>query len=176
MRIYRFALFVMLALASPAVASAQDKSVIDTTLSPQPLVGLHNNGDGSFSRKNYLITAGSTGFDWSVNKPAPPNIGANFGGTGPYANYVLVQTVSANVSRNAIDCENDTGAQIVIERDDGTAANGAAPINATIFALAGGAAAAQQGGGWSSTTFRGRIQVFAPQALTSGAYLACMED
>jgi hypothetical protein len=119
---------------------------------------------------------GSVGVDWSANKPALPNIGANFGAGGPYANYVLIQTIAANPARNAVDCENPTGSQIVIERDDGTASSGSAPANATVFPIAAGAAAAQQGGSWQSTTFRGRLEVFAPAALSGNAYLACMED
>jgi hypothetical protein len=119
---------------------------------------------------------GSVGVDRSANKPTPPNVGSNFGGTGPYANYVLVETIPVNANRNAVDCENATGAQIVIERDDGTVSSGSAPANATVFPIGGGAGTAQQGGSWSSTTFRGRIQVFAPAALSGNAFLACMED
>ncbi|MEZ7525200.1 hypothetical protein [Burkholderia vietnamiensis] len=108
--------------------------------------------------------AGSTGTDYSANKPTIPNVGAAFGASGPYANYVLVATVPALATRNNVDIENISGAQIAVVRDDGTAANGAAPANASVFALGGGASAGAQGGAWSSQTFKGRLQIYAPSA------------
>ncbi len=122
------------------------------------------------------LVRGSTGHDYTANPPAIPNIGQNFANAGPFANYVLVATVAANPSRVSIDIENMTGAQIAVVRDDGTAANNAAPVAASVFALAGGAAAGQQGGSWSSTTFRGRLQIFAPAALAGSAFVSIMED
>lgn len=107
--------------------------------------------------------AGSKGTDFSANKPTIPNVGAAFGASGPYANYVLVATVPAG-NRNNVDIENISGAQIAVVRDDGTATNGAAPANASVFALGGGASAGAQGGAWSSQTFKGRLQIYAPSA------------
>jgi hypothetical protein len=118
-------------------------------------------------------TLGSTGSDASANKPTLPNVGANFGGSGPYANYVLITTLAASPTRNNVDIENNSGAQIAIIRDDGTAVGGAAPVNASVFALAGGASAGSQGGAWSSMTFKGRIQVY---ALSSGAQVAVLVE
>lgn len=115
----------------------------------------------------------SNGLDFSANQPALPNIGAAFGASGPYANYVLIVTVPAQTFRNSVDVENISGAQIAVVRDDGTAANGAAPINASVFALAGGSAAGAQGGAWSSTTFSGRLQIYAP---VSTAIVSVMVD
>ncbi|MBV8474084.1 MAG: hypothetical protein JO107_14795 [Hyphomicrobiales bacterium] len=114
--------------------------------------------------------AGTTGADYSANKPTLPNVSANFGASGVYANYVLIATVPANPSRLSIDVENTSGAQIAIVRDDGTAASGTAPNNASVFALAGGSvpgggsAVGTQGGSWSSQTFKGRVQVYAPSS------------
>ena len=119
---------------------------------------------------------GGTPSDFSVNAPSLPNIGANFGGTGIYANYVLVATVpavSVTGSRHSIEINNTSGAQIVLIRDDGTAAGGAAPVNASLIPLAGGAQAGAQGGGWNSTTFSGRVQVYAPSA---GAQISIYTD
>jgi hypothetical protein len=118
-------------------------------------------------------SAGSTGTDASANKPALPNVGANFAGAGPFASYFLVATVPASPTRNNVDVENTSGAQIAIVRDDGTASGGAAPVNASVFSLGGGAGAGAQGGAWSSTTFKGRLQIYAP---SSGAIVAVMVD
>ena len=48
--------------------------------------------------------------------------------------------------------------------DDGTAVTGGTLTNASAFALQGGIGVGAQGGSWVSTTFRGRLQVFAPSA------------
>ncbi len=122
-----------------------------------------------------LTTAasGSTGANYSANRPTLPNVGANFAASGPYASYVLIATVAANPARFNIDVENNSGAQIVVVRDDGTAAGGAAPVNASVFALAGGSGVGSQGGAWSSQTFRGRLQIY---AAASTAQVAVMGD
>lgn len=117
--------------------------------------------------------SGSTGLDYSANKPTLPNVGANFAASGPYASYVLIATRAANPARANIDIENTSGAQIAIIRDDGTAAGAAAPVNASVFSLAGGSSSGAQGGSWSSSTFKGRIQIY---ALSSAAIVAVMED
>lgn len=114
-------------------------------------------------------TAGTFGTDYSANKPALPNVGANFGSTGVYANYVLIATVPASATRNEAEIENTSGAQIVVILDDGTAASGSQPNNATVFALAGGSAAGAQGGGWTSQAFKGRAEIY---ALSSSAQVA----
>jgi len=120
--------------------------------------------------------AGSTGRDFTANPQALPAIGANFGGSGPYAGYVLVGARAANPARAMIDVENASGEQIVIMRDDGTAIAGAAPANASIFPLGSGATPGSEGGSWSSTTFKGRIQLFAPAALSGSLFVAMFED
>jgi hypothetical protein len=115
------------------------------------------------------ISNGSVGVD--LSSPAnraflPSAIGATvgtsiYGGSGPFAAYVLVDNnAPANLSRANIDVENISGAQVVVVRDDGTAAAGSAPVNASWFLLAGGGTGPSQGGAWSSTTFRGRIQLW----------------
>lgn len=136
---------------------------------------LIDNGDGSFSELIAVEQAGSTGADFSANPPAVPVVGAAFA-SGPYAGYLLVRTIAANAARKNIEIANLTGAPIAIIRDDGTAANGAAPFNASVFALAGGAGPGQQGGGWSSATFRGRLQIHAASALAGSAFITVMED
>ena len=113
--------------------------------------------------------AGSTGADFSANKPTLPNVGANFGASGPYANYVLIASISANGGRIAVDIENTSGAQIAVLLDDGSAAGGAAPTNSTIFALGGGAGTGAQGGSWFSEREKGRVQIFAPSSTAQVA-------
>ena len=109
---------------------------------------------------------GSSGRDASVNQPTLPVVGANFAASGPYANYALVATIAADPKRRLIDIENNSGAQIVVLRDDGTAVPGAAPTNASLFPLAGGSGVGSQGGAYVSTTFAGRIQIYAPNGTT----------
>ncbi len=118
---------------------------------------------------------GGTGHDYSAGAPSLPNVGAAFG-AGVYTGYVCVAVRAANPARANIDIENCTGAQIVVVRDDGVAGPGAAPANASVFALAGGVAPGAQGGSWNSTTFKGRVQIYAPAALTGGAFVTVMED
>jgi hypothetical protein len=141
---------------------------------------LKDMGDGTYADVVYVAgsgssvaQAGSVGADYSANKPTLPNVGANFAASGPYASYVLIATVAASPSRNNIDIENTSGAQIAIVRDDGTAANAAAPVNASVFALGGGSGAGAQGGSWTSQTFKGRVQVY---AASSSAQVAIFVD
>lgn len=101
--------------------------------------------------------------DWSNNPPALPNVGANFPGSGPYASYFLLKTVPQNVYRKNISVENNSGEQIVVIIDDGTAAASAPPVNASIFVLAAGVANGQ-GGNWQSDIERGRVQIYGPTA------------
>jgi hypothetical protein len=104
---------------------------------------------------------GSTGTDYSANKPTLPVIGSGFGGSGPYHSYVLVATRAANATRNSIEVRNDSGEQIAVMLDDGTATSGNACANVSVFTLAGGNGAGSQGGSWVSQTERGRVQIFA---------------
>jgi hypothetical protein len=133
---------------------SRDKSIAEVvyiggTISGNTLVG----GSGG----------GSTGLDFSANKPTIPVVAnATFSSTGIYAGYVLVATVTANTSRSNIDIENISGANIAVIRDDGAAANNAAANNASVFTLSGGLGSGSQGGSWTSATFKGRIQVYAP--------------
>lgn len=112
------------------------------------------------------------GTDFSANKPTLPAVGAAFAASGPYASYVLVATVPVDLTRgSSIDIENNSGDQIAVVRDDGTARAGAAPVNASVFALAGGSGAGQQGGAWSSQTFKGRLQIYAPLSTAQVAVM-----
>ncbi len=120
-----------------------------------------------------LAAVGSTGLDFSANPPALPLVGNGFGASGPYANYVLIRTIPASASRSNLDIENNSGTQIAILRDDGTASIGAAANAASVFALAGGAGIGSQGGSWSTSSFKGRVQVFAPMAT---AQVAIFQD
>lgn len=120
-----------------------------------------------------VVNNGSSGLDYSANQPTLPNVGANFAASGPYASYVLIKTIPASAARNNVDIQNTSGAQIAVIRDDGTAGSGVAPNNASVFALAGGSAAGAQGGAWSSQTFKGRLQIYAP---SGAAQVAAMVD
>lgn len=148
---------ITIATASVSQATAANQTTANTTLS-------------SILAKT--SPPGSTGVDFSANKPALPNIGAGFSG-GVYAGYVLIATVPASATRANVDVENNSAAQIAIERDDGTATSGAAPVNASVFAISNGGGAGQQGGSWTSSTFKGRLQIFAP---ASSAQVAVMVD
>ena len=52
----------------------------------------------------YVSTAGTTGLDYSANKPTLPNVGANFAASGPYASYVLIATVPVLVVFAILPC------------------------------------------------------------------------
>ncbi len=174
----RWLLAAILAL-SPIVANAQSYRDAEGTVVPGYvlLAGCSPNGFclGPVGANNPfpIAQSGSIGADHSANQPTLPNIGANFGPTGTYAGYVLIATVAANASRLNIDVENTSGAQIVVVRDDGTAASGSAPNNASVFALAGGSGPGAQGAAWSSQTFKGRLQIY---AASSTAQVAVMGD
>ena len=154
------ALSLMLAHASPAQTYRESggsvlSGFVPLTPGAGPLFVPGNPG--------HVRQAGTTGVDYSANKPSIPNVGASFGSTGPYANYVLIATVPANAFRNTLDIENTSGAQIAIVRDDGGAATGSTPANASVFALGpGSATVGAQGGSYVSQTFKGRAQIYAP--------------
>lgn len=179
---------VALLFASPALADSAGSAIGGSAGSQSDLAGCiylsspstMSNGQQTGLRCNSTggvqvsaTAAGSTGTDRSANKPTLPNVGADFAAAGPYASYFLVKTIAANESRALVDIENISGAQIAVVRDDGTAAAAAAPVNASVFALGGGSGEGQQGGSWSSTTFRGRLQIYAP---ASTAIVTAWED
>jgi hypothetical protein len=117
-----------------------------------------------------VVSAGTPGTDFSANAPTIPGVGLAFAATGtyvPYASYVLVATVPASVTRNNVDIENASGGPIAVVRDDGTAIAGATPTNASVFPINGGAAPGSQGGSWSSQTFKGRLQIYAPSSTAN---------
>jgi len=105
---------------------------------------------------------GSAGTDSSANAPTWPVIGANFSGSAPapFTSWVLLKTVALNQTRSKITVDNQSDTAILCLRDDGTAATGNAPVNATGFTLNPKPSAGPEGGHFESTTFRGRLQVF----------------
>ena len=105
---------------------------------------------------------GSFGQDFSANKPSLPVAGANFGGSGPYASYYLIATIPASQETDCVSVFNTSAAQVAIVRDNGSAATGSALNNASVFVLAAGA-------NYTSTTFKGRIQVYAPASTAQVA-------
>lgn len=119
---------------------------------------------------------GSVGLDYSANKPSLPLLGADFGSSGPYANYVLATTIPANVNRASVEIQNLTGEQICVVLDDGEANTGQALVSASVFSLQAGPGPAGQGSGWSEYTFWGRVQVFVPAALTGSQYVYAHEN
>lgn len=114
------------------------------------------------------LQGGSNGADYSANTPTLPNVGSNFAASGPYASYVLLKTIPANLTRNCVYVMNTSGVQIAVVTDDGTAASGAAPVNGGVFALAGGSGTGAQGGttDLQFCAFKGRVQLY---AASSGA-------
>lgn len=117
---------------------------------------------------------GSAGVDASANAPAWPNIGSNFSSSGPYASWFLLKTVAANPARQNITVDNmDPSLPVLVLRDDGTAASGGAPVNATGFTLNAKVTAGPEGGHFASATFRGRLQVF---GSSSSQFVAISTD
>jgi len=90
-----------------------------------------------------LVPAGSTGVDYSVNRPLPP--------TG-----TPLQTIPADPTRAAIEVINIGSVPVTLVRDDG---NG---NNLSIIPLAAADSPTNPGGSWPSTTFRGRLRVYGP--------------
>lgn len=117
-----------------------------------------------------VMGSGSAGLDFSSNQASlPATVGATvgtstYGGSGPFAAYILVASAPAAPGRASLEVDNITGASIVCVRSDGTAAAGSAPVNASWFVLGGGVSPNSQGGSWSSQTFRGRLQCWAASA------------
>lgn len=163
-----------MSIALACAAQAQTYRDSGGTIAPAyvPLIGCSSGGNcaGPASPANPVPVApqpaftGSTGRDYSANPPSLPHIGASFGASGPYANYVLIATAPANASRFSIDVENTSGSQVAVVLDDGTAAPGSVASNASVMALAGGGSVGAQGGSWVSKVEKGRVQVYAPSA------------
>lgn len=100
---------------------------------------------GSFSIGGPLtvVAEGSNGTDYSANAAAIP-----IGG------YVLLATVPALSSRNAVEIQNQSNLQIQLVLDDGSGGNTGSIL------LAGGSAADTQGGAWSSEYHKGRVRIY----------------
>jgi hypothetical protein len=124
-------------------------------------------------------SGGSTGVNHSVNAPTLPTVGSTFSSGGAFSLWVLVATISANASRHKVTVDNMSGfnataQSILIIRDDGTAASSATMVNPTAFVLNPKSDAGPEGGHWESTTFRGRIQVYAAPSTTP--FISASED
>jgi hypothetical protein len=91
------------------------------------------------------------GLDFSANAPSVPLSG-----------YVLVATVPA-AARSGVEVDNQSTWLIQVVRDDGF---GNQPSS---IMLAGAVVAGGQGGSWASTTFRGRVRVYAPSSTAQVA-------
>jgi hypothetical protein len=91
------------------------------------------------------------GQDFSANQAAIPLPG-----------YVLIATVPAT-ARASIEVQNQSTSLIQLVRDDGFG-NQQSTIMLAPAATAGG-----QGASWSSTTFRGRLRVYAPSSTAQVA-------
>lgn len=76
------------------------------------------------------------GFDFSPNQPAVPNVGANFGASGPYANYVWLKTIPIDTARKNLEIHNNSTSAIVVVLDDGRASAGQAPTGVSMFSVA----------------------------------------
>lgn len=154
----------------PIVDGVKATQSVRTELSSDGSVALHSvpeiNGTAGFTNTNpgRVARATSSGQDFSSNTPTLPAIGRSFGATGPFAGWVRVLTVPAQTSRLHIEINNLSGGKVLIIRDDGTAADGAIPQNASMIVMAGGSSTATEGATWTSSTFCGRIQVYAPAA------------
>jgi hypothetical protein len=116
---------------------------------------------------------GTVGTDYSANQPTLPTVGTTpFGGSSGYAAYVLLKTIPALSTRNAVEIQNQSAGTLVVIRDDGTAGGGATPANASLIVLGSGGGAGSQGAGWSSLTFKGRLQIYGP----TGSQLSSFVD
>jgi hypothetical protein len=116
-----------------------------------------------------VVQSGSAGVDYSSGKPALPTVQqssaigtATFGGSSTYAAYVLVSIIPSAPTRagNNVEIINDSGSNIVAILDDGTAAVGSAPNNASVRPISP-TTVGNQGGAWSDQTFKGRVQIYA---------------
>jgi hypothetical protein len=112
--------------------------------------------------------------DYSANKPTLPAIGAAFGSSAPYANYVLLGTVPADQGRQFLSIQNLSTGLVVLVLDDGTTAVGSVPTatKATVESLAAASVAGGPGGGVYQDHFQGRVQIYAPSAAAQVAAFA----
>ncbi len=111
--------------------------------------------------------------DFSSAQPALPNIGQAFAASGPYASFVLVATVPAQLGRHAVEIQNNSTGTIAIIRDDGTAGKNQVPMDASVIALGPAASAGAQGPSYYSQTCSGRYQVY---AVNTSAQVAVFSD
>ena len=155
---------------STAATAAAAVAVASVASSSAGLMGLSAPLPAGGNQLGSVLSAGSTGADYSANASAIPVVGSAFAsGSVSCPSYVLLKTIPALTTRANVDVENQSGGQVCVVRDDGTAATGAAPVNASVVVLGGGAAAGAQGGSYTSTTFKGRLQIYATSALAQVA-------
>lgn len=95
-----------------------------------------------------MMHAGNTGVDWTLNKPS----------SLPPSGYTSAKTVPVNAARIEIAVENQSTDSVVLVLDDGLGNNTRMVVLAPALSQPG------QGGGWSSTSFKGRLQVCVPTA------------
>ncbi len=117
---------------------------------------------------DFVPSAGARGADTISNIPftASADYSANAAAI-PIAGYVLLLTIPANGTRNSVEVQNQSTDTVQLVRDDG------AGDGQTSLMLAPAAAVGGQGGGWSSTTFLGRLRVYAP---SSGDRVAAYQE
>ena len=118
--------------------------------------------------------SGYTGVDYSANKIALPNVGANFGASGPYTNYVLIGTIPAGAKVPRI--QNLSICPVIVLQDNGTAAIGAQPVNASLWVLNPAPAPGMGGSGYSSPTDKGRDQVYTDPTCASSSLITIHKD
>ncbi len=133
--------------------------------------------------RSTLYTAGnggSPGVDIpGANRPTPPNVGANFGSSGTFANYTLYATVPkpvAPVVRYAVRIQNLSTCPVLVLQDDGVVPTGAAPQNASYWVLNPAQASGTAGSIYASQTDKGRDQVYVPASCASTALVTVHFD
>ena len=95
-----------------------------------------------------VVSAGSTGT--AYNSATAASI--------PISGYSLLLTIPVTAARNYVEVQNQSTDLVQVVRDDG-AGNNQVSIMLASASVSGG-----QGGGWSSSTFKGRIRVYATNA------------
>jgi len=121
----------------------------------------------------YDFPTSSVGVNFSINAPTLPNVGSGFNSSAPYGNFLLLNTIPKNMSRASITIQNTSGALVIALLDDGTALPGAPPVNPSIISLGFGSGSGSSGTIWTSTTFKGRVQLY---ALSSSAFVSVHVD
>ena len=101
---------------------------------------------GAWAQSPCVVGYLACGQDYSAN-PA----------TVPLSGYVLIATIPATL-RGSLEIENQSTDTVQVVRDDGFGNQ----LSSIMLAPAPGVGA--QGGSWSSTTFRGRVRVYAPSS------------